>query len=295
MRRFEERQSRTQRDRESVAKPAPARERSAPARELVPLSADAVLRLQSSAGNAAVQRAIRRKEATEETASGWSEWLFGPTEGEKNDTGESPGTAWRWLSWAGIGSADIVAEMVEVLGFEGYDVSADFLNHYMSGRGADYELELPETWKQTIASKYKKKGTYRDVSGYNWGIPDMKNSLGHFNLTVEDIEGGGKRYTVTDRYHFPATAKGKAVQHGFEVDFFGKLPAQAQKSVNDALARLGTWKHPSGLTEKFEVVRMGGKWTFIVPQQWLVDSGVDFNVHSSFVVPPDQAATRAAN
>jgi len=40
------------------------------------------------------------------------------------------------------------------------------------------------------------------------------------------------------------------------------------------------------MTEKFEIVRMGGKWTFILPQQWLVDSGVDFNVHSSFEATP---------
>ena len=224
---------------------------------------------------------------TEETGGGLGEWLFGPTEGEKNDTGESPGTAWRWLSWAGIGMAELVAELVEFFGFEGFDHSSAFLKHYMSGRGADYELVMPETWKQTIASKYKKKGSFRDVSAYKWGIPDMKNSLGHFDLTVEEIAGGGKLYTVSDKYHFPAEVKGKAVHHGFEVDFFGLLPAEAQKGINETLALLGTWKHPSGGTERFEVVRMGGKWTFVVPQQWLVDSGVDFPVHSTFVVLPD--------
>ena len=30
---------------------------------------------------------------------------------------------------------------------------------------------------------------------------------------------------------------------------------------------------------------MGGKWTFILPQQWLADSGQDFNMRGSFVAP----------
>ena len=186
--------------------------------------------------------------------------------------------------------AQVVAQMVEVLGFEGYGFSSAFLKHYMSGRGADYEFEMPATWQETIASKYKKKGSFKDVNAYNWGIPDMKNSLGHFDLKVEEIAGGGKLYTVTDKYHFPATVgKGKAVFHGFEVDFFGMLPVQAQKTINDGLAELGTWKHPSGKLEKFEIVPLGGKWTFVIPQQWLIDSGVDFHVHSSFIVDPGGA------
>jgi hypothetical protein len=105
--------------------------------------------------------------------------------------------------------ADLVAGCVEWFGLEDYDISADLLRHYMSGRGAEYQLDMPQDWAEKIASKYKKKGTRRDVSSYEWGIPDMKNSLGYFDLTIDDIAGGGKLYTVTDKYYFPYKPKDK--------------------------------------------------------------------------------------
>ena len=232
-----------------------------------PLTPSGVLALQRGAGNQAVARTLARKEATE----------------TPQDTGETPGDAWRWLTWAGISAADLAAEAIEACGFEGYDQSAAFLKHYMSGGGADYELIVPDDWQEKIAAEKPKPGTYRDVSAYQWDIPDMKNSLGHFGLEVETIAGGVKLYTVTDRYYFPAFVDGKPVHHGFEVDFFGLLPAGVRQSTNDALALLGEWRHPAGMTERFEIRQMGGKWTFILPQQWLADSGQDFNVRGSFV------------
>jgi hypothetical protein len=273
------------------------------------LSGEEVLRLQRLAGNAAVQRmlasgadqavgparVLQREEATDQpgAAPGLGaqayDWLFGETEGERKDTGESPGTVERWLAWAGIGMADLVAGCVEWFGLEDYDISADLLRHYMSGRGAEYQLDMPQDWAEKIASKYKKKGTRRDVSSYDWGIPDMKNSLGHFDLTIDDIAGGGKLYTVTDKYYFPYKPKDKWEQgrHGFEVDFFGLLPAAVQQQTNAALAALGTWKNPGGFSEKFEVKKIDNKWTFMIPQQFLADHGVDFDLRSSFTVAPD--------
>ena len=263
-----------------------------------PMTPAALLALQRTAGNRAVLRALARSETTaapaQSTVGGWGEGVFGPTEGEKRDTGASPGTVWRWLSWAGIGTADLLAEVVEAFGFEDYEISADFLRHYMSQRGADFELVVPGDWQHKIAEKKKRAGTYHDVSAYDWGIPDMKNSLGHFDLEIEEIAGGGKLYTVTDRYHFPAFVDGKAVHHGFEVDFFGDLPAEVRQTTNDALAQLGQWKHPDGTLERFEIKQLGGKWTFVVPQPWLVDSGVDFNVRGSFVVQADGSPTAPA-
>lgn len=250
--------------------PGPLVERPRPHPGL-PLHSAGVLALQQGAGSQAVARMLARTEATA---------------APPQDTGATPGTAWRWLTWAGISAADLAAEVVEACGFEGYDESAAFLKRYMSGAGADYELVVPEDWQAKIAQERQKPGTYRDVSAYKWDIPDMKNSLGHFGLEIEPIAGGGKLYTVTDRYYFPAFVDGKAVHHGFEVDFFGLLPAGVRQSTNDALALLGEWKHPDGKPERFEIKQMGGKWTFILPQQWLADSGQDFNVRGSFVVPP---------
>ncbi len=288
-----------EREREApTARDTEHRQAPAPAASPQPLTAEGVLALQRHAGNAAVQRVLARAETTEappaQSAGGLGDWLFAPTEGEKHDTGASPGTVWQWLTWAGIGMADLLAEVVEACGFEDYEISADFLRHYMSGRGADFELQVPVDWQQKIAKERKRTGKHRDVSAYGWNIPDMKNSLGHFDLEIEPIAGGGKLYTITDRYQFPAFVDGKAVHHGFELDFFGKLPAEVRQTTNDALALLGEWKHPDGTLEKFEIKMLGGKWTFILPQQWLVDSGVDFNVHGTFLVLADGSPAGAA-
>jgi hypothetical protein len=234
---------------------------------------------------------LQREEAT--AAPGWAaqvgDWLFPPTEGEKNDTGASPGAIERWLAWAGVGMADLIAGAVSWLGLEDYDISADLLRHYMSGRGEEYQLDMPQEWAEKIASKYKKVGTWKDVSSYTWEIPDMKNSLGHFDLTTKEIAGGGKLYLVTDKYHFPYKPKDKWEQgrHGFEVAFFAMLPKEAQAKINEALAQLGTWQNPGGFTEKFEVKKIGGNWTFMIPQQFLADHGVDYSIKSSFLVLPD--------
>ncbi len=48
--------------------------------------ADILRSAQGSAGNQAVARTLARTEATE----------------APQDTGETPGDAWRWLTWAGI-------------------------------------------------------------------------------------------------------------------------------------------------------------------------------------------------
>ena len=65
------------------------------------------------------------------------------------------------------------------------------------------------------------------------------------------------------------------------------LPKGAQVKVNEALAMLGTWQNPGGFTEKFEVKKIGGNWTFMIPQQFLADHGVDYSIRSSFLVLPD--------
>ena len=258
----------------------------------------ALLALNRAGGRATTTRLQRAETGAEtsgggESSGGWLEKLnpFAPTEGEKNDTGASPGVVWRWLSWAGIGLADLVAGCIEWFGLEDYDISADLMRHYMSGRGAEYELEVPQEWIDKIAQVHRKPGTFKDVSSYAWGIPDMKNSLGHFDLTVTPVAGGSMLYEIHDKYWFPykPNDKKQTGRHGFEVDFFGALPVEAQKTINDSLAALGTWHNPGGFDEKFEVVKLSGKWTFLIPQQWLADSGVNFDVHAVFVAQPGGA------
>lgn len=254
-----------------TAPPTPRPPAAVPQRTLTPA---AVLALQRTAGNAAVQRALLQRSEAEK---------------QQEDTGATPGTIWGWLSWAGIGLADLIAGILGWFGIEDYDISADFLRHYMSGGGADYELAMPPAWAETIAAKKPRTGTFKDVSAYNWGNRDMKNSLGHFSLEVEEIAGGGKLYTVTDRYWFPfkPNDKDELGRHGFEVDFFGALPQPARDTINAALKALGTWQNPGGFQEHFEVKIIDKKWTFMIPQQFLADCGTDFNVHSSFLVTPD--------
>ncbi|WP_185938299.1 eCIS core domain-containing protein [Geodermatophilus aquaeductus] len=252
-----------------------------------PRTAGLPIGVSSADGGGSSQAHLSRQAEDAGDSPRWT--LFGETEGERGDTGASPGAVWRWLSWAGIGLADLVNGAVAWFGYEdlNYDVSADLLRHYMSGRGAPYALDMPREWAMKIASAYKRPGRYKEVKrAYAWGIPDMRNSLGTFDLEITGDGSGGKVYTVTDRYSFPymENDKWQRGRHGFQVSFFGSLPALAQRSTNAALAALGTWQNPGGFSEKFEVKKLTGDWTLLIPQQFLADSGVDFAVHSTFRV-----------
>jgi hypothetical protein len=77
-------------------------------------------------------------------------------------------------------------------------------------------LDVPVTWQKAITSRYKKPGQYKDVSSYNWGIKDIQNSLGHFDLKIVKNNNQTLTYFNTDEYKFPAP-KNWRERHGFEI------------------------------------------------------------------------------
>ena len=46
-------------------------------------------------------------------------------------------------------------------------------------------------------------------------------------------------------------------------------------------------EEPGRLRRTIEVKIIDGSWTFLIPQQFLADSGVDYSIHSSFIVSAD--------
>lgn len=63
------------------------------------------------------------------------------------------------------------------------------------------------------------------------------------------------------------------------------MAIEARPALRSAGPR--AWQNPGAFTEKFEVKKIGGNWTFMIPQQFLADHGVDHSIECSFLVLPD--------
>lgn len=199
------------------------------------------------------------------------------------DMGARPGVLERAAvqsSWANV--TVISAVMSKFLGKD-YELSRMMLHHYLVGDGEPLAYVPPEAVQKEIARHLPRPGHYEGVNPYGWGNPDIRNGLGHFRLDVVDAGDGKLAYYITDRYEFPDRANGKAVRHGFQI---GKLSEGRAKELNAQLAKLGEFKRESGMAERFEVVKeKDGDYTLYVPQQALVDHGVDFESIGRFEVP----------
>ncbi len=204
------------------------------------------------------------------------------TPGEQSDMGASPGMIERLLGWAGIGTADFFNGLFAYLGIPDYDLAADFLRHYVSGRGVDFSFDVPREWQIAIAHNYRKPGKYKDVSTYSWGMGDLKNALGHFNLEITQDVSGDKVYTITDHYTFPFKAKDKKqmMRHGFEVPATPKSAAM----LNQYVLPSTPYQNPGGFSERWEIKQINKKWILFIPQQFLADHGVDFDVRAQFTI-----------
>ncbi len=160
-----------------------------------------------------------------------------------------------------------------------------FFRHYLGDDGTPYDLDpVPDNWQVLIVNHYgqRKDGSYRDVSPYNWGNFDMRNSLGHFKLDITTLSPGVRQYEISDHYHFPykitqGPKRGQVPEHGFGV------PASLKSWLNPLLPPT-IFPHPnipSG--QKFEVRQIAGNDFFILPTKWLDDNGVPFDVSGKFV------------
>lgn len=215
--------------------------------------------------------------------SGWSHFVdslpvFGTTEEEKVDTGSRLNPFTRLGAYV---SLPVFGAILNALATTKYDKSIDFLKHYTYGRGAAYQLEVPLTWQQAITARYKKPGHYREVSPYNWGMKDIQNSLGHFDLKVVKNSNQTLAYFITDEYKFPAP-KNQRQRHGFQVP---GLTDDRAAYIRTHLLPADVYTNRNGFKEKWELVKIQHEWTLFIPQPFLDDYGVNFKVSGNFTVP----------
>jgi hypothetical protein len=165
-----------------------------------------------------------------------------------------------------------------------YDVSRMMLRHFMTGDGEPLVYVPPRAVQEAIAKRFPVPGRYREVSGYQkWSTPDIRNGIGHFNLDVIADDKGGRLYVITDRYEFPDKARGRMVEHGFQV---GKPSKKVVDKVNGWLSALEFTRESGAADNRFELRKdpASGEYTFFVPQRLIIDNGVDFESMGVFRV-----------
>jgi hypothetical protein len=203
----------------------------------------------------------------------------------KEDLGDRPGFLKRQLAQSIWSQANLTLDVAFRMLGKDYDLSRMMLRHYMTGDGEPLVYEPTEAVQKAIREQFKMPGHYKDVSGYGkWATPDIRNGLGHFDLDV--IDGGDRSlvYAITDRYRFPDSAKGKQVEHGFQI---GKPSKETVDQLNSWFTSM-EFTRASGSKEKFELRRdpATGDYTFFVPQSLLANNGTDFESMGLFIATP---------
>lgn len=169
--------------------------------------------------------------------------------------------------------------------------SAEFFAHYLDDTGKtivlnpvpmDWQEAIRRNWKTSIKKEYKFKepNKYR-IGPYHWGVPDLRNALGHFNLTVTDRE-----YIIEDVYEFYyRTDKGQVVRHGpclTEDDETGARMQRLAKTLLPQKAYKNPYATGSSQEERFEVVKEKDGWYFYLPTEWLLKHGKKFDIKGRF-------------
>jgi hypothetical protein len=164
------------------------------------------------------------------------------------------------------------------------------LRHYVEGTGEPLDLNeigtIPEDWQAWIVKETNGKPLRKalSLSPYNAKppIPDLKNSLGHFDVVVTAKKRTRvKIYDIEKNpyyFAFKPHDTSRTGQHGFE------LRSLSDDDIRQIQAWLPTrqYMNPGGFEEGFEIRRVGGVWTLFVPYQVLVETGKPFRVYGKF-------------
>ena len=173
----------------------------------------------------------------------------------------------KWVTW-------LVLSALQLAGVKSDAPSTiRFFKHYLSEEGEDLDLDpVPPLWQDEIGKRYKGRSGKLKVNPYNWGVFDIQNTLGHFDLMITREKDGSTSYEIEDYYQFPyKDDAGKIIRHGFEVD-----AEQAQTLRSRLPTRV--YKYD----QKFEIVKLGKKTYFYLPTEWLQQNGTAFKVKGKF-------------
>jgi hypothetical protein len=159
-------------------------------------------------------------------------------------------------------------------------ISTALVRHYVEASGDPVSLkELPFPWQDLILkATHGRAGYYRDVSSYDVGLYDMQNALGHFDVGVKAMGGGEMLYSIHDEYQFGFRKGDKQARHGFPL---GEMSDVTLSALGKMLPSDEYW-NPGGFAEHWEISRIRGENILFIPQQFLAQQGVPFEVYASF-------------
>jgi len=161
--------------------------------------------------------------------------------------------------------------------------STALLKHYVEGSGEPYELKkIPGEWQDWIVKTTRAKtGVYKELDPYNSGLYDLRNSLGHFDVTVAERTDKRKEYTITDTYCFGYMENDKYQKgrHGFPL---GQLDDKKIELLRKLLPKT-EYQNPGGFKEHWEIKKVGKDTIIYIPQQFLVSQGKEFQITGKFV------------
>lgn len=176
----------------------------------------------------------------------------------------------------------MIDRVASVTGFkERSPYAAEFFNHYLSGGGSDVNTDFPQEWQDWVIAQTRGRpaGTY-ELSPYDSGIYDLRNTMGHFKVTVRQEQDGTRTYDCTDIYDFGYYSQDRSQRgrHGFGL---GNLADGTVSTLNRFLPST-EYQNPGGFTERVEIKTLGGETYLLIPRELLRQQGTPFNVRSTF-------------
>ncbi len=213
-------------------------------------------------------------------------------------TGAHETGIWDWIGHEAEGAGSYISGHAKSVGLTIIDLiplkpdspySVALLKHYVEASGDPYVFpEIPKDWQQwIIKATAGKPGFYKDLSPYNSGIYDLRNSLGHFDVTVTQDKHGSKTYLITDVYEFGYKKNDKTQQgrHGFPV---GSMDESTLSMVRRLLPSK-EYLNPGGFKEHWEIKKVGNETFLFIPQQFLAEQGKPFPVKGTFTEAPEKS------
>ena len=180
-------------------------------------------------------------------------------------------------------SKSVLLTILDVLPLkEDSPFSTALLKHYVERSGKPFQLEnIPVEWQEWIVKATGKRlSVHKELNPYNSGLFDLRNSLGHFNVTVKLGQGEIRTYVISDVYQFgfKKNDKGQTGRHGFPIG----NPSAWQLAAARRLLPNKEYVNPGGFNEKWEIQTNGKETLLLIPQQFLAEQGKPFDVNGSF-------------
>jgi hypothetical protein len=202
-----------------------------------------------------------------------------------SDWGKKAG---KWVSDVGDSatghSKSLLLTVVDLLPLkEESPFSTALLKHYVERSGSVYELQnIPVPWQEWIArATAGRPGKHANLSPYNSGLFDLRNSLGHFDVEVKPgSTPKTKKYLIFDIYQFGFIPNDKAQRgrHGFPMGNVTGWKLDAARKLLPSTE----YQNPGGFKEKWQIKVVGAETILFIPQQYLANQGKPFPVSGVF-------------